>query len=126
MRYIVETRTGNSWENTWTDDGVPCVFESRSAARAALDELMEELPDYAERDYRIVSDRTQHTGVEAWPVCWEIIDGRDCFEECAPDSPDLHCWGVYMRHVDGHAVHMADCPTKEIANTIVRALLLVL
>ena len=64
--------------------------------------------------------------IEVWPVSREIIDGCDCFEECAPDSPDLHCWGVYMRDKDGHAVHMADCPTKEIAHTVQRALLLVI
>jgi hypothetical protein len=54
MRYIVETRTGYSWENTWTEDGVPCVFASEHEAREALDDLMREMPDYNEGDYRIV------------------------------------------------------------------------
>jgi hypothetical protein len=54
MKYIVETRMGRCWENTWTDDEVPCVFESKSAARAALAALLKEMPDYSERDYRIV------------------------------------------------------------------------
>ena len=54
MRYIVETRTGNSWENTWTEDDVPCSFASEHEAREALDDLMREMPDYDEGDYRIV------------------------------------------------------------------------
>ena len=54
MKYIVETRFGNTWENVWTDDDIPCVFESESAARAALAALLKEMPDYSERDYRIV------------------------------------------------------------------------
>jgi hypothetical protein len=54
MRYIVETRIGNGWENTWTDDDVPCVFASEHEARAALLDLMLEMPDYNSRDYRIV------------------------------------------------------------------------
>lgn len=71
-------------------------------------------------------DLTQHKGIDVFPVSREIIDGRDCFEMCEPDSPDLHCWGVYVRHQDGHPVHVADCPTKEIAQTVQRALLLML
>ena len=54
MSYIVETRTGNSWENTWTEDDVPCVFAGEHAAREALDDLMREMPDYDEGDYRII------------------------------------------------------------------------
>jgi hypothetical protein len=54
MKYIVETRFGNTWENVWTDDELPCVFESESAARAALAALLKEMPDYSDKDYRIV------------------------------------------------------------------------
>ena len=54
MKYIVETRMSRCWENTWTDDDMPCVFESEHEARAALADLLKEMPDYSERDYRIV------------------------------------------------------------------------
>jgi hypothetical protein len=121
MRHIVETRTGNSWENTWTDDGVPCVFESRSAARAALDELLEEMPDYAERDYRIVRDPEEYDAVEVHPVAREVIDGVECFEQCDRDFPDIHYWSVYLHMKEGGISCIADCPTEEVANFIADA-----
>lgn len=67
-------------------------------------------------------DLTQYTDTEVSPVAREVIDGRDCFEMCDPDSPDLHCWGVYLRHQDGHAVHVADCPTQEAAQLVAAGL----
>ena len=54
MKYIVETRFGNTWENVWTDDDIPCVFDSEHEARAEIDALLKEMPDYSAKDYRIV------------------------------------------------------------------------
>jgi hypothetical protein len=67
-------------------------------------------------------DLTKFNAVEVTPVTREIIDDRDCFEMCAPDDPDLFCWGVYLRHVEGHVHHVADCATKEIAEIVARGL----
>jgi hypothetical protein len=54
MSYIVETRFGRTWQHCWTEDDVPCAFASEREAREALDDLMREMPDYDEGDYRIV------------------------------------------------------------------------
>jgi hypothetical protein len=54
VKYIVETRFGNTWENVWTDDDIPCVFDSEHEARAEINGLLKEMPDYSERDFRIV------------------------------------------------------------------------
>jgi hypothetical protein len=54
MRYIVETRVGNDFENTWTEDDAPCVFDSKAEAIQGLAELALALPDFNPEDYRIV------------------------------------------------------------------------
>jgi hypothetical protein len=54
MKYIVETRFGNTWENVWTDDDILCVFDSEHEARAEINSLLKEMPDYSDKDYRIV------------------------------------------------------------------------
>ena len=60
-------------------------------------------------------DLTEYDGVEMHPVAREVIDGIDCFEECDRDSPDLHCWSVYLHMKAGGISCIADCPTEEIA-----------
>lgn len=54
MRYIVETRVGNTFENTWTEDDAPCVFDTKAEAIQGLAELALALPDFNPEDYRIV------------------------------------------------------------------------
>jgi hypothetical protein len=54
MPYIVETRVGNTFENTWTEDDAPCVFDSKGEAIEGLAELALLLPDFNPEDYRIV------------------------------------------------------------------------
>lgn len=121
MQYIVETRTGNSWENTWTEDDVPCVFASEHEARAALRDLMHEMPDYDAADYRVMLDLSRYDAVEVAPLRREIIDGVDCFEMCESTDSDLHCWGVYDA-IDGGVISVADCPTQDTANLIAAGL----
>jgi hypothetical protein len=54
MKYIVETRVGNTFENTWSEDDKPCVFETKDEAIQGLAELALALPDFNPEDYRIV------------------------------------------------------------------------
>jgi hypothetical protein len=123
MQYIVETRVGNTWENTWTEDDVPCVFDSEHEARAALRDLMHEMPDYDAADYRVMLDLSRYDAVEVAPLRREIIDGVDCFEMCEATDSDLHCWGVYLHDaIDGGVVSVADCPTQDTANLIAAGL----
>jgi len=44
----------NTWENCWTEDGEPLTFTSRAHAQAEIDELLDEMPEYAHAHYRIV------------------------------------------------------------------------
>jgi hypothetical protein len=123
MRYIVETRVGSTWENTWTDDDAPCVFDSEQEARAALRDLMREMPGYNAADYRVMLDLSRYDAVEIAPLRREIIDGIDCFEMCEAADADLHCWGVYLHDaVAGGVISVADCPTLDTANLIAAGL----
>jgi len=54
MKYIVETRFGNDFENTWTEEEKPCTFDTLADAIVGLNELAKMLPDFCEDDYRIV------------------------------------------------------------------------
>jgi hypothetical protein len=54
MRYEVQTRFGNDWENCWTDDDQPLTFATRTQAQAEINDLLAEMPDYRADDYRIV------------------------------------------------------------------------
>lgn len=54
MRYIVETRVGNTFENTWTEDDAPCVFDTKAEAKEGLAALARMLHDFNPGDYRIV------------------------------------------------------------------------
>lgn len=60
-------------------------------------------------------DLTEYDAVEMHPVAREIRDGMELFEQCEPDSPDLHCWSVYLHMKEGGITCIADCPTEEIA-----------
>ena len=51
--YIVETRIGYDWENVWEDDGEPTTFPTRAQADQAVIDLLEEMPDYDQQDYRV-------------------------------------------------------------------------
>ena len=53
MRYIVETRVGNTFENTWSEDDAPCVFDTKAEAIQGLAELALVLPDFNPENYRI-------------------------------------------------------------------------
>jgi hypothetical protein len=46
-------------------------------------------------------DLTEYDGVEMHPVAREIRDGMELFEQCDRDSPDLHCWSVYLHMKEG-------------------------
>jgi hypothetical protein len=60
-------------------------------------------------------DLTEYDAVEVHPVAREIRDGMDLFEQCDPDSPDLHCWSVYLHMKEGGISCIADCPNEETA-----------
>lgn len=60
-------------------------------------------------------DLTEYDNVEMHPVAREIRDGMELFEQCERDSPDLHCWSVYLHMKEGGITCIADCPTEEIA-----------
>jgi hypothetical protein len=58
MRYIVETRMAYGFfENTWSEDDKPCVFETKDEAIQGLAELALALPDFNPEDYRIVETK---------------------------------------------------------------------
>ena len=54
MIYEVQTRMVNSWENCWTDGGVPMTFTNKREAQLEIDDLLALMPDYSPDDYRIV------------------------------------------------------------------------
>jgi hypothetical protein len=47
--YIVETRIGFAWENVWSEDGVPVVFDSADDAQAEIDDTLDSMADACER-----------------------------------------------------------------------------
>jgi hypothetical protein len=72
-------------------------------------------------------DLTRYDAVEISPLRREIIEGIDCFEMCEATDPELHCWGVYLHDaIEGGVINVADCPTKEAAELVSRALFLML
>lgn len=54
MIYEVQTRMVNTWENVWTDGGVPMTFTNKREAQLEIDDLLALMPDYSPEDYRIV------------------------------------------------------------------------
>ena len=54
MIYEVQTRMINTWENCWTDGGVPMTFTNKREAQLEIDDLLALMPDYSPEDYRIV------------------------------------------------------------------------
>ena len=54
MIYEVQTRMADTWENCWTDGGVPMTFTSKREAQLEIDDLLALMPDYSPEDYRIV------------------------------------------------------------------------
>ena len=61
-------------------------------------------------------DLTEYDAVEMHPVAREILaDGMELFEQCERDSPDLHCWSVYLHMKEGGISCIADCPNEETA-----------
>lgn len=54
MIYEVQTRMVNTWENCWTDGGVPMTFTNKREAQSEIDDLLALMPDYSPEDYRIV------------------------------------------------------------------------
>jgi hypothetical protein len=54
MIYEVQTRMVNTWENCWTDGGVPMTFTNKNEAQSEIDDLLALMPDYSPEDYRIV------------------------------------------------------------------------
>jgi hypothetical protein len=65
LRFAVETRFIDTWENCWTDEfGQPITFASRAEAQAALDDLLAAVREavaagdmieaYDPDDYRLV------------------------------------------------------------------------
>tara|TARA_R110002126_G_scaffold84152_3_gene204764 strand:+ start:355 stop:600 length:246 start_codon:yes stop_codon:yes gene_type:complete len=54
MIYEVQTRMVNTWENCWTDGGVPMTFTNKREAQLEIDDLLALMPDYSPDDYRIV------------------------------------------------------------------------
>ena len=41
MRYIVETRVGNTWENVWSEDQEPMTFDTEADAEAEIEDALE-------------------------------------------------------------------------------------
>lgn len=54
MIYEVQTRMVDTWENCWTDGGVPMTFTNKREAQLEIDDLLALMPDYSPEDYRIV------------------------------------------------------------------------
>ena len=54
MIYEVQTRMVDTWENCWTDGGVPMTFTNKREAQLEIDDLLALMPDYSPDDYRIV------------------------------------------------------------------------
>jgi hypothetical protein len=45
MRYVVETRMGNVWEDVWSEDGEPMTFDSEEAAEAEIEDTLDTLQE---------------------------------------------------------------------------------
>lgn len=68
MRYVVETRMGNTWEAVWSEDQEPMVFDSEEEAEVEIAETLEDLQEAYEQgdmsspmtrdEFRIVMDFT--------------------------------------------------------------------
>lgn len=70
---------------------------------------------------------SDYVGVEVEPVRRETdAQGMDWFERCEPDSPELHCWAVYLRSVEGPALCVADCGSRELAGFVAESLRMML
>ena len=59
MKFEVQTRFGDNWENVWHDDTTTLTyFNSPEEAQAEIDDLIEEMElvgmDYDIEDYRIM------------------------------------------------------------------------
>jgi len=58
MKFEVQTRFGDNWENVWHDGEDTSYFESPEEAQEEIDDLIEEMEeqgmDYDRNDYRIV------------------------------------------------------------------------
>jgi hypothetical protein len=57
MKFEVQTRIANTWENVWTEDDEPLTFASSFAARAAIRDHLSDCKDagievYA-KDFRV-------------------------------------------------------------------------
>jgi len=63
----------------------------------------------------------EYDGVEMHPVAREVIDGKEYFEQCDRDYPDIHYWSVYLHMVEGGISCIADCPDEETALFVERA-----
>ena len=66
MIYEVQTRMVNTWENCWTDGGVPMTFTNKREAQLEIDDLLALMPDYSPEDYRIV----ELEGADSIPTQW--------------------------------------------------------
>ena len=49
MRYVVETRMGNTWEAVWSEDQEPMTFASEEEAEVEIAETLEDLQEAYEQ-----------------------------------------------------------------------------
>ena len=62
-----------------------------------------------------------YDAVEVHPVSREVRNGKDYFEQCDRDSPDIYYWSVFLHLIEGGIECVADCPNEETALFIAEA-----
>lgn len=85
MRYVVETRMGNTWEAVWSEDQEPMTFASEEEAEVEIAETLEDLQEAYElgdmsspmsRDefrivvMRYVVETLRGSTWQVWPNAW--------------------------------------------------------
>lgn len=67
-------------------------------------------------------DLSIYNAVEVHPVAREVINGKEYFEQCDRDYPDIFYWSVYLHLIEGGIQCVADCPTEEVADLVAAGL----
>ena len=98
-RWVVETRIGNDWENTWHEDEQTQTFASRAEAKAALDEFFDDLKaanmdgGYSRSDYRIrrlgLNESAGGIDMETWMgLCRKYAQHVYCYGDLVSDAEE--------------------------------------
>jgi hypothetical protein len=90
MRYVVETRMGNTWENVWSEDQEPMIFDSEAEAEAEIEDTLDTLQEAYERgdvsspmvrdEFRIVPFEDRFAALCEEYAAWCEAQGLPCID----------------------------------------------